>query len=80
MRDKDIKDAFEAVTASDELKKKTVAAALGAVRPEKKKDTAPSAMSFPNNKFPYGTHCPDSFTLYVPSMTVFAAMLPSSYK
>lgn len=37
MRDKDIKDAFEAVTASDELKKKTVAAALGAVKPVKKK-------------------------------------------
>ena len=37
MRDKDIKDAFEAVTASDELKKKTVAASLRAVRPVKKK-------------------------------------------
>ena len=38
MRDKDIKDAFEAVTASDEIEEKTVAAALGAVRPEKREN------------------------------------------
>ena len=37
MRDKDIRDAFEAVTASDELKQKAVSAALGATRPAKRK-------------------------------------------